>query len=176
VFWTRGYQATSLEQITEATGVNKPSLYAAFGDKGGLFRAALDRYHALLLGHARAMLAGAPSAREGLRAWLTSFVGACSGASGRRGCFSVNTAAEATLADPDVAKRIARYNETLEGLLRAAIERGRTAGELRKDLDPAAAARLLLATQTGLMILARDGPPAARTRATMDAVLASLEG
>jgi hypothetical protein len=59
-------------------------------------------------------------------------------------------------------------------MLRRAIERGRAAGELRKDVDPATTARLLLATQTGLMILARDGPPAARTRATMDAVLATL--
>ena len=174
VFWTRGYAATSFDQITEATGVNKPSLYAAFGDKGTLFRAALDRYHALLLGHARANLQRTPSARDGLRAWLTSFVAACSGSSGRRGCFSVNTAAEATLADPEVAKRIARYNKTLESMLRRAIERGRAAGELRKDVDPATTARLLLATQTGLMILARDGPPAARTRATMDAVLATL--
>lgn len=167
LFWRKGFRATSFDDITRATGINKPSLYAAFGDKPALFARVLARYHAMLLAHAEATLAGSP-AREAIATWLTSFVPSCSGATGARGCLSVNASLEAAaLDDPGVAKAIKAYNRKLEALLADAVRRGVARGELGRGVDPAAAARLLVATQTGLMVLARDRPSAAATRATM---------
>ena len=168
LFWTKGYRATSFDDITRVTGINKPSLYAAFGDKPALFAQVLGRYHAMLLMHATGLLAGEGPARAAIEAWLTSFLPSCSGAAGGRGCLSVNTTLEAaTVDDPGVAKLIKSHNRKIEKLLAAAIQRGIAAGELAGTIEPAAAARLLLTTQTGLMVLARDRPNAATTKATM---------
>jgi TetR/AcrR family transcriptional repressor of nem operon len=168
IFWQKGYRATSYDDITRATGINKPSLYAAFGDKPGLFMRVLERYHAMLLMHATAMLGNEGSARAAIETWLLSFLPSCSGAGGGRGCLSVNASLEAAaIDDPAVAKAIKAHNRKIEKLLAAAIRRGVDAGELARAIDPDAAARLLLTTQTGLMVLAHERPSAPTTRATM---------
>lgn len=176
VFWERGYRATSFDDITRATGVNKPSLYAAYGDKPALFRRVLERYHETLLAHAKSMLERPGSARQAIEDWLTSFLPSCTGAAGGRGCLSVNASLEAaTVDDPDVTKAIKGYNRKIEKLLAATIRRGMAEKELSPKLDAAAAARLLLTTQTGLMVLARDRPDAKSTRATMMHALRALD-
>ena len=168
LFWTKGYRATSFDDITRETGINKPSLYAAFGDKPALFAQVLARYHAMLLMHATGLLGGEGSARQAIETWLLSFLPSCSGAGGGRGCLSVNASLEAAAtADPGVAKAIKAHNRKVEKLLAAAVRRGIAAGELAETIDPDAAARLLLTTQTGLMVLAHERPNAAATRATM---------
>ncbi len=172
LFWSRGYERTSLDDITRATGVNKPSLFAAFGDKASLFHAVLDRYHEMLLAHARRAL-GDGSAREAVRAWLMGFLPACSGEAGRRGCLSAN--AGVAPADEGVADRVAAYNAAVEGLLRRALERGRKSGEFGSDFDARGAARAILAAQIGLMILARQQPTPAETKAAVGRVLSILD-
>lgn len=168
LFWKKGYRATSFDDVTRETGINKPSLYAAFGDKQALFARVLERYHAMLLAHAAATLGAGDSARAAVATWLTSFLPSCSGATGTRGCLSVNASLEATAVDdPAVAKAIKTYNRKLEALLADAIRRGVASRELASTVDPAAAARLLLATQTGLLVRARERPSAAAVRATM---------
>ena len=174
LFWVRGYQRTSFDDITRATGVNKPSLYAAFGDKATLFARVLDRYHAMLLAHATTTLEGA-SPRASLEAWMFSFLPACSGAAGGRGCLSVNATLEAAAtADPGVKKPITAFNRKIEKILAGTIRRGIDAREFSSSLDADAAARLLLVTQTGLMVLAREKRNEATTRTTMIQALRSL--
>ena len=63
VFWQKGFQGTSLDDITEATGLNKPSLYAAFGDKNALFLKVLDRYQAYIVENAERIINEGPSGR-----------------------------------------------------------------------------------------------------------------
>ncbi len=85
IFWRKGFRGTSLEDITAESGLTKPSLYAAFGDKNGLFLKVLDRYHDRLIVRAEKALAQGPSAREAISKWLDSFVPSCSGSKGTRG-------------------------------------------------------------------------------------------
>src|ERR1700760_1325031 len=85
VFWKNGFQGTSLDDITAATGLTKPSLYAAFGDKNALFLTILERYHARILAHAEAAINDGLSAREAIERWLTGFIPRCSGSKGSRG-------------------------------------------------------------------------------------------
>ena len=94
VFLRKGYQAASLDEITAASGIAKPSLYAAFGDKSALFLRVLDRYHDGILGWAERVLAQPGPARDAIRQWLTGFVPYCSGAKGARGCLSINSATD----------------------------------------------------------------------------------
>src|SRR3981189_2889346 len=119
VFWRKGFQGTSLDDVTAATGLAKPSLYAAFGDKNALFLKVLDRYHRRIVANAERVLKEGPSAREAVERWATGFVPVCSGVKGSRGCLSVNTAAEGATDQKEVRKKIESFNRRIEQLLRS---------------------------------------------------------
>lgn len=176
LFWSRGYQAASLDELTRVTGVNKPSLYAAFGDKPQLFRTVLDRYHARLLGLTRHVLDREGSGRQAVRTWLLGYLSFCSGELGARGCLSVNTSLEAAVLDPEVGEAVGTFQRQTEALLREALERAVAQRELPAWFDAAAAARVVLVAQSGLMVLARGRPPAAETLASMERLLDGVLG
>lgn len=171
LFWQRGYQASSLDELARITGVKKPSLYAAFGDKAALFLKVLDRYHSMVLMLSKQILEGAGPAREAVRAWLTGFLPFCSEAMGANGCLSINTHLEAGALTPDVRASIGAFQRETEALLRAALMRGVSQGEFPAGFDCASAARVLLVAQSGLMAMARSEPPAAVTQASMEHLL-----
>jgi len=172
VFWQRGFQGTSLDDITAATGLAKPSLYAAFGDKNALFLKVLERYHAGIVAHAEKVINDGPSAREAIQRWLTGFVPHCSGVKGSRGCLSVNTSADGAAGQKEVRKRIDAFNRKLEELLRNRLRADR--GQFADGFDPDATAHTIIAVYLGLMVLAKDVPDAGRVRATLNQVLKLL--
>src|SRR4051794_10290057 len=88
VFWRRGFEGTSLTDLTRAMGINRPSLYAAFGSKEELFRKALDRYAEGPAGYVRAALQE-PTARAAVEGLLTGTVDLLTGGDGPRGCLVV---------------------------------------------------------------------------------------
>ncbi len=173
VFWKKGYTATSLDGITEATGVNKPSLYAAFGDKSSLFQHVLKRYHAMLLAYMKASLAEDPP-RDSIRKWFLSFLPSCAGAAAK-GCLSVNTTLEAASVDEEVVKAVEAFDRREESLLEAAIRRGVKFGDFSKNIDPKSAALHLMAAQKGFLVLARAHPSPANTRRAMEQALSALD-
>ena len=172
VFWRNGFQGTSLDDITAATGLAKPSLYAAFGDKNALFLKVLDRYHASIVANAERVLNQGPSARDAIERWLTGFVPYCSGTKGIRGCLSVNTAADGISDQRDVRDRVERFNRKLEQLLSNRLRADRA--QFSDAFDPDAAAHTIMAIYLGLMIMAKDAPAAARVRATLNQALKLL--
>ena len=156
IFWRKGYQGTSLDDITEATGLTKPSLYAAFGDKASLFLKVLDHYHDQLFKRSERILAETPNARAAVEAWLTNFIPVCSGERGRNGCLSVNTLTDGGLNDPAVEKSIADFNARLESLILNRLEADRA--QFAADFDPVAAGRTIMAIYMGLMTMAKQKP------------------
>jgi TetR/AcrR family transcriptional repressor of nem operon len=172
VFWQNGFQGTSLDDITAATGLAKPSLYAAFGDKNALFLKVLDRYHASIVANAERVLNQGPSARDAIERWLTGFVPYCSGTKGIRGCLSVNTAADGISDQKDVRDRVEGFNRKLEQLLSGRLRADRA--QFSDAFDPDAAAHTIMAIYLGLMIMAKDAPAAARVRATLNQALKLL--
>ena len=172
VFWQNGFQGTSLDDITAATGLAKPSLYAAFGDKNALFLKVLDRYHASIVANAERVLNQGPSARDAIERWLTGFVPYCSGTKGIRGCLSVNTAADGISDQRDVRDRVEGFNRKLEQLLSNRLRADRA--QFSDAFDPDAAAHTIMAIYLGLMIMAKDAPAAARVRATLNQALKLL--
>ena len=166
VFWQKGFQGTSLDDITAATGLAKPSLYAAFGDKNALFLKVLDRYHQRIVVNAERTLNEGASARDAIERWLTGYVPFCSGAKGIRGCLSVNTAADGVSDQKQVRNRIERFNRTLEQLLRNRLRADRA--QFSAAFDPDATAHTIMAIYLGLMVMAKDAPTAARVRATLN--------
>ena len=172
VFWRKGFQGTSLDDITAATGLAKPSLYAAFGDKNALFLQGLDRYHQRIVANAERVLKEGPSARDAIERWLTGFVPFCSGVKGTRGCLSVNTAADGVSDQKEVRNRIERFNRKLEQLLRNRLRADRT--QFSGVFDPDSTAHTIMAIYLGLMVLAKDAPDAARVRATLNQTMRLL--
>jgi len=174
IFWTKGFRGTSLDDITEATGVNKPSLYAAFGDKTALYLQILERYHARLLYWARKTLSAEGPAVPAIQKWLMAFVPACSGEGGARGCLSINASIDAADAAPAVAEAIARYNQELVDLIGHALERAKQNGEIDRDLDSSEMANLIHTFYNGLFVTGRTRPAKTRTRAMIELILRPL--
>jgi TetR/AcrR family transcriptional repressor of nem operon len=173
VFWRKGFQGTSLDDITAATGLAKPSLYAAFGDKNALFLKVLDRYHQRIVVHAERALNEGTSARDAIERWLTGFVPYCSGVKGSRGCLSVNTAVDGVSDQKEVRNSVERFNRTLEQLLGHRLRADRA--QFSDAFDPDIAAHTIMAIYLGLMVMAKDAPTAARVRATLKQALKLLD-
>jgi AcrR family transcriptional regulator len=172
VFWRKGFQGTSLDDITAATGLAKPSLYAAFGDKNALFLKVLDRYHERIVANAERILNEGPSARDAIERWLTGFVPFCSGVRGSRGCLSINTAADGASDQKEVRKSVARFNRKLEELLKNRLRADRA--QFSDGFDPDSAADTIMAIYSGLMVTAKDAPDAVRVRATLNQAMKLL--
>ena len=155
-FWSRGFEATSVQDLVDATGLSRASLYGAFGDKEALFEAVLAHYAARTARIARE-LEEAPSARAGIERFMLRFVEGASAPGGPRGCFMQLSVSECQPARPAVARAAAEgARQTEEGLLRA-LQRGKKAGELPASLEAKATARLLAVTLQGVAAAARAG-------------------
>jgi AcrR family transcriptional regulator len=157
-FWDAGFAATSLDDLTEATGMNRPSLYGAFGDKQALYRKALDVYCERTRVALAAAFSGDEPLRDGLRrVYDTGIVIYLSGDNGPRGCFIIGTAVAQAVTDPDIRAALAEVLREIEGAFRARIARAQRGGELSAEADPAKLAKVASATLYSLTIHARAG-------------------
>jgi TetR/AcrR family transcriptional regulator, copper-responsive repressor len=171
-FWDAGFAATSLDDLTEATGMNRPSLYGAFGDKQALYRKAFDLYR----GRTSAAIAAAVSRDQPLRAALraiydTAIAIYLSGDSGPRGCFIIGTAVAQAVTDPDVRAALADTLREIDDAFRVRISRAQRSGDLAAGADPAKLAKLAAATLYSLTIHARAGVGRAALDAIADAAV-----
>src|SRR2546430_189175 len=121
VFWARGYDGTSLDDLTDAMDIGRSSLYAEFGDKHSLFIEALDRYRLERLAQITEALDAAPSVRGGIAAVFRGTVSALWADDERRGCLLVNSTAELAGSDPAVAAGAADAFERTAGVFRSAL-------------------------------------------------------
>jgi TetR/AcrR family transcriptional repressor of nem operon len=174
VFWSRGYNATALPDLLRATKLSRGSLYAAFGDKHGLFLLALDRYIADALTRMDAEFDPRRAPVVGLRAYLAGYVERTSGANGRRGCLLVATAMELAGRDPEVDRRIANFFKAMEIRVADSLSRAKAAGELVDGVEPASAARLMVCFVEGLRVVGKTGPARSTSQATANALLDRL--
>jgi TetR/AcrR family transcriptional regulator, transcriptional repressor for nem operon len=175
VFWTCGYHGTSLPDLLQATRLSRGSLYAAFGDKHGLFLRALDRYIDEALARLDTELDPRESALAGLRACVAGYIERTSGVNGKRGCLVVATAMELAAHDADVERRIRRFFRVMEARLTTALTRAQTTGELAAGVEPANAAHMLLCLLEGLRVVGKTGSNRAASQAAADTLLERLE-
>lgn len=169
LFWTKGYEATSIADLTKAMGIGSPSLYAAFGSKEALYAEALRHYHDHNEPHFWTRFAAATTARAAFDAFLMDSAAALTGCvvDNPRGCMvalsSVGSEGHAELGDLVRASR----GETFARLKRR-LDRGVADGDVPVETDTTALARFVQIVQNGMSILARDGA----TRADLEAVAA----
>jgi AcrR family transcriptional regulator len=156
VFWRKGYEGATLCDLTSAMGINPPSLYAAFGNKEGLFRKALDRYWHLQA-ESRAAALGAPTAREVAERLLKGTAKFLSDPCHPKGCLAVQGAL-ACGADAECARReLEARRRASQAQIRDRFKRAKKEGDLAADADPATLARYLSTVIEGMSVQAASG-------------------
>jgi TetR/AcrR family transcriptional repressor of nem operon len=155
VFWAKGYEATSLDDLCDATGLSRSSLYGAFGDKRDLLLCSIDRYSERGTARIAATLENAPSLRDGLANLLCEFIDQIVAGPGRRGCFIGNCAAELARHDREALARVRRSLARTEAILRDALTRAQTRGEISSTADIVALARFLTSSFQGLRLVGK---------------------
>ena len=171
-FWKAGYAATSLDDLAAATGMNRPSLYAAFGDKRELYLKTLEHYRDAYRALARQTIADDPP----LRVFLKRFYDAAldlylAGEDGPRGCYSIGTAATVAAVDADVRAFLAESMRNTDAFLKSRIERAIERREIARDADATALAYLATATMHTIAIRARAGLPRRELDALVEAAI-----
>lgn len=159
VFWRKGYEGASLAELTDAMGINPPSLYAAFGNKEGLFRAVLERYDARRQALMDRVLT-APDPRAVARQFLEGVADFSADTEGRSppGCLLVQGGLSCS--DSDIPQVLAEHRAEKERALRERFERDKKAGNLPKNANPATLAGYLVAVANGMCVQASAGASA----------------
>jgi TetR/AcrR family transcriptional repressor of nem operon len=175
VFWSKGYEATSLDELCEAMALSRSSLYAAFGDKRALLLRALEHYSARGSERIAKNLDNGKPIREALAALLDDFIAAIVAGPGRRGCFIGNCAAELARDDREAMAILRAAIERNEGYFRHALEAAQQRGEVRPGVDVAALARFLTASIQGLRLVGKAKPDRAALRDVATMILHCLD-
>ncbi|GGV15428.1 TetR family transcriptional regulator [Actinomadura cremea] len=172
-FWTAGYDGTSTQELCEATGLGRSSIYNTFASKHELFDKALARYMEIRTGALIELLEDSGrTVRDRLREVLE---GAAEPDDGDPlGCFVVNTMVELVPRDPEVAERIDRDQRRRLDAVRAAIETGMAAGEIDAGKDAEALARFVVSTVVGMRVTARGGADRTVLRAIAETAMSAV--
>jgi len=158
VLWTKGYEATSLDDLCEATDLSRSSLYATFGSKRKLLLRSVESYVERRTPNIAAILARPLSIRDAFAALLQEFIDQIVAGPGRRGCFLGNCAAELPRSDRAALAQVRQGLGRTEAIFRDALARAKTRGELSSDADVDALARFLTAGIQGLRLVGKVNP------------------
>ena len=156
VFWSKGYEGTSLSDLTEAMGINRPSLYAAFGNKQELFRKALERYGDGPSSYERRAMAQ-PTAREVAEGLLRGAADVQTDPATPAGCLAVLGTTYCAEDSSPVGKIVIEFRLAGQAAIRERFERARADGDLPADADPQALTHYLSTVVCGMAVQAASG-------------------
>ena len=156
VFWEKGYEGASMADLTEAMGITKPSLYAAFGNKEELFRKAFDSYVDGPAGYAKLALLQ-PTARAVIERLLYGEVDAVTDPDCPAGCLSINGALTCGDAAESIKQELMARRAQGEDNLRQRFERAKAEGDLPESADPTTLARYISTIAQGIAVQAVGG-------------------
>jgi len=156
VFWSQGYEGASLTALTEAMGINRPSLYAAFGDKAGLFREAVARYGTGPGRYVRRAL-GQAKARQVAEMLLRGAVAVATDAANPGGCLWVQGALVASTEGAPIRKEMTALRDGGTAQVQDRLERARREGDLPADTDVQSLTLFLVSVMNGISVQAVSG-------------------
>ena len=156
VFWRHGYEGTTIAQLTDAMGINPPSLYAAFGNKEGLLKAALDRYTAKRAAWMDEVLNGS-TARDVAERMLMGIAETQTDPANPPGCLLVQGGLACGTGSENVPFELAARRALTEDQIRERFIRAKSEGDLKETADPVALARYLSAVSVGMGVMASSG-------------------
>lgn len=174
VFWKKGYEATSMADLVDAMGINKGSLYNAFGSKKALFERALARYDQKNRQVLVAQLRQIPNARHAIAALFDAMIDEARADPRNLGCFVVNTAQDLPNQTPEVAKTVQNSLDEIERFFQNMINRGKSEGEIAQSVDTAQTAQALLSMMVGMRLLSRGAASIPALEAIRDGAIQLL--
>ncbi|RRJ67547.1 TetR/AcrR family transcriptional regulator [Paenibacillus oralis] len=175
LFWEKGYEATSLTDLTSRMGIQRPSLYAAFGDKTELFEAALRKYMGSHASYVRTRLQKHASVKEAFRSYFESLVEAEYQGGENRGCFCINTMVELAPHDKKFEVLTREHEMYLAVIFQEKLGQGVQSGELKADLNAQALAQTLVVSLIGLTVLLKARPERLFADNSVSVVLSLLD-
>jgi AcrR family transcriptional regulator len=171
VFWSKGYEGASMAELTEAMGITKPSLYAAFGNKESLFRKALDLYESEKLDYMREAL-DAPTAREVAARLLRGALKNQTGQGSPKGCLGVISSMACGVEAESIRQEVIARRCSSQRALLDRFERAKTDGDLPADTDVQGLASYLIVIMQGMAVQAGGGTTCAELERLIDTSLA----
>jgi TetR/AcrR family transcriptional repressor of nem operon len=174
-FWRRGYEATSMRDLTRSMGISGPSLYNAFGDKRALFVAALERYLDRSTRERIKRLEASLPPKKAIHRFIGEIIERSLGDGERRGCFLINSALEVAPHDLELGELIADRLGEIEAFFRRLIKAAQAERTIRPDVVGKDVARLLLGVLLGIRVLARAKPERALLEGIARPALALLD-
>jgi AcrR family transcriptional regulator len=160
VFWASGYAASSLDALSEATRMNRPSLFGAFGDKEALYLATLKQYRDDSVAAMRETLSGARPLRTELADIYAKAIDVYVGAEGgARGCLLIGTASVEAVHRPIVKRALGESLDAFNAIIEERMRKAVANGEIDRDADPAMLAEMASAVMHSLAVRARAGDP-----------------
>ncbi|MEM1042476.1 MAG: TetR/AcrR family transcriptional regulator [Bacteroidota bacterium] len=175
LFWQRGYEAVSIQDLVDHLGISRSSLYQTFGDKQALWLAALDRYKQQGEGEARLLRESETEPLAALRRYFQAIVDYAAADADYRGCLLANAAVERGPSDAETARRAEAALAGMQQTFEQVIQRAQAAGELPADRAATALGRYLANAVYGLKATARLGPSKAALQDVVDQTLRTLE-
>jgi TetR/AcrR family transcriptional regulator, transcriptional repressor for nem operon len=175
VFWRKGYNATSMEDLVTEMGINRASLYGTFGDKKQLYLATLKFYQIQANQNLEAIMLQYASPKAQLIA-VTQFLmeESLEQTTEPRGCLLANATSEMALLDPDICQFVTSNVHSFEGTFEKLITKGQQAGELTANITPPSAATFLSNFLYGIRTVSKTKPDAAKMRQSLDLALSVL--
>ena len=175
VFWHKGYEATSMEDLLKAMDLNRGSLYDTFGDKRQLFLKVMDRYCTSFVGPKLSLLDQPGPALPTLHRFINGMIEGGLADPQRRGCFISNTVMELSPHEEEIAGRLRRALKVVEDAFFKVLARAKEQGELKDDKDPRALARFLTTMMQGAVVMIKAGTSADVVKQTTETGLSILE-
>ena len=175
VFWAKGYEATSLQNLIHAMGISKSSFYETFGSKHELFMSAIEHYEDTVTKRLAGVLEGAAPARMAIAEVFDAIIKAAVAEGDRRGCLLCNSAVEVSPHDSEAAALVATGLARVENAFHRAVVRGQDAGEIPAERDARALARYLTSSANGLQVMAKASPNRAALENVAGIVLSVLD-
>ena len=172
VFWERGYASTTTAELALVMGIQKGSLFHAFGDKRSLFIQTLTRYLEKSRAELRNAIENANDPMKALKGWVQTKAERCATVEGRLGCFGVNSSVGLAAHDPELALVMSEYWGHVMGLCAQAFRRAQTT--LRANMDPDTMAYLVMVHLAGMNVIARQGLASDRLVTSVSALFESF--
>lgn len=175
VFWEKGFEATSLSDLTSRMGIQRPSIYSAFGDKKELFEAALRKYTQFHASNVRARLQKKSSVKVAFRSYFESIVAEEYEEGPNRGCFCLNTMVELAPHDAKFEILTREHQMYLSAIFQETIERGISSGELENATNSLALSQTLVVSLIGLTVMMKSCPDRSFMNNSVEFILTLLK-
>jgi len=175
VFWEKGYDATSINDLEQAMGLKRTSIYNAFGNKGALFERVMNRYKESVMAELFARLDSAPNIREGIRRMLNGALDIHFDEDNPGGCLVVLSVMESGQHDDASISAMQQTMQELKSVLQSRISKAKKNGELAKDIDPGATATTIATTMAGMMVMGKANMSKASLKKTVNQILGLLD-